>query len=264
VAARTVLGIDLGGALQATTGYAVLAGAREPKLLSTGVIASAKSADEGERRLLELLETHRPDLVAVDAPLTLPPCLTCPSSCQGPAPDQCELESARLIWQAGGNPVTERLCEIQLRQEIGGGKPLPTMRIGQISARGSALARRLRARRAERGATGGPDLIEVYPTASLKRLGFPDKPAVGKDKKAQESYRRKVLKNLGPGFPGPEASECVVDGHAFDGLVAAYTGWLWPDGLDAPSQDFNAASGWIWLPRPEGKSPRVSKSKSAS
>ena len=249
MASRVVLGIDLGGALQATTGYAVLTGDRKPRLLSAGVIGSAKSPDEGERRLLELIETHQPDLLAVDAPLTLPPCLTCPSFCQGPGPDRCELESARLIWRAGGNPMTERLCEIQLRKEIGGGKPLPTMRIGQISARGSALARRLRARRAERGPSGGPDLIEVYPTGSLKRLGLPSRPAASEGEKAQVSYRREVLKKLGPGFSVAEASECVADGHAFDGLIAAYTGWLWPKGLDAPSQDFNAAAGWIWLPR---------------
>lgn len=37
--------------------------------------------------------------------------------------------------------------------------------------------------------------------------------------------------------------------HAFDALIAAYTGWLAPDGLEPPPADFNAAAGWIWLPK---------------
>lgn len=250
MAARTVLGIDLGGALQATTGYAVLTGKRKPRVLAAGVIKKAKSADVAEDRLLDLLGGHKPDLVAMDAPLTLPPCLSCPSFCQGPGLDRCELESARLIWEAGGNPVTERLCEVQLREEIRGGKPLPTMRIGQIAGRGAALARRLRAQKAEQGQAHGPELIEVYPTASLKRWGLPDKPAVKKGEKAQRSYRRKILKTLDHRISGREKfPQCVNDGHVFDGLIAALTGWAWPDELEGPGEDFNAASGWIWLPR---------------
>jgi hypothetical protein len=127
---RTVLGIDLGGALQATTGYAVLSGIRRPKLKSVGVLPRSASADAAEGLLLGLFHEWQPSLVAVDAPLTLPPCLVCPSSCQGPGADSCELRAARQVWEVGGNPVTERLCEVRLRKEIGGGKPLPTMRIG--------------------------------------------------------------------------------------------------------------------------------------
>jgi predicted RNase H-like nuclease len=68
---RTVLGIDLGGALQATTGYAVLSGVRRPKLKSVGVLPRSTSANAAEGLLLGLLDEWWPSLVAVDAPLTL-------------------------------------------------------------------------------------------------------------------------------------------------------------------------------------------------
>jgi predicted nuclease with RNAse H fold len=244
-----VLGVDLGGALQATTGYAVLVGARKPRVRTAGVLARSQSADDAERLLLGLLDDWQPTLVAVDAPLTLPPCLVCPSSCQGPNSDLCELQAARQVWEVGGNPVTERLCEVRLRSEVGGGKPLPTMRIGQIAARGVALARRLRARRAERGPMGGPDLIEVYPAASLRRLGFRRRRnEVGEGGEAR--FRRRVLRVLGAAIAGLDgALECQADGHAFDALIAAYTGWLAPEGLEQPPPGFNVAAGWIWLPQ---------------
>lgn len=122
---RTIIGVDLGGALQATTGYAVLSGVDGPRLVEAGVLPRSDTADQAERMLLDLLGSRDPSLVAIDAPLTLPPCLTCPSSCQGPDSERCELRAAHLVWETGGNPVTERLCEVRLRAEIGGGKPLP-------------------------------------------------------------------------------------------------------------------------------------------
>ncbi len=250
--ARTILGIDLGGALQATTGYAVLTGKRKPRIVAAGIIERANSADIAEGRLLELLDDHKPDLVAIDSPLSLPPCLVCPSFCQGPDPDRCELRSAQLIWRTGGNPLTERLCEVQLRQEFGGSKPQPTMRIAQFAVRGVALSRRLRAQRAERGEAERPALIEVYPTGSLSRWGLPDK----KREEAQWDYRRKILKRLDHRISGLQRFQqpAESDGHVFDGLIAALTGWAWPDGLEGPGEDFNAASGWIWLPRRVGSS----------
>jgi predicted nuclease with RNAse H fold len=246
---KTILGIDLGGALQATTGFAVLVGDSRPALKSAGVMPRSETADGAEHALLELLDHWRPSLVAVDAPLTLPPCLVCPSSCQGPGRDLCELRAAHLVWEAGGNPVAERLCEVRLRDEMKGGKPLPTMRIGQIAGRGVALARRLRATRAERGLLGGPEAIEVYPAASLLRWGWPRHPSKADGPSASSRYRGRVLNRLGERIAGLDDMDDVrSNGHAFDALIAAYTGWLAPDGLEAPPPGFNAAYGWIWLP----------------
>jgi hypothetical protein len=110
-----VLGIDLGGARMRTTGVVLLAGTGQPRVLAASVLPRAKTAEQAERSLLDFIEDAQPDVVAVDAPLTLPPCLTCPSFCRGPSADLCELQAAQRVWEAGGHPVTERLCEVSLR-----------------------------------------------------------------------------------------------------------------------------------------------------
>lgn len=124
------------------------------------------------------------------------------------------------------------------------------MRIGQIAGRGVALARRLRARRAERGETWGSELIEVYPAASLLRLGYGSRPGQAEGEAATAGFRQGVLDDLGGRVSGlADLAEALTDGHAFDALIAAYTGWLAPEGLEGPPDDFNAASGWIWVPK---------------
>lgn len=102
--------------------------------------------------------------------------------------DLCELDAARRVWEHGEHPVTERLCEVMLREELASG-PLPTMRIAQIAA----------------------------------LSGF-----------ASE------IDHLSEHQAG------LVSVHAVDALVAAFTGWLHPSGLEAPPPGFNLASGWIW------------------
>lgn len=245
MAARTVLGIDLGGALQATTGFAVLTGSRRPRLGRYGVLRKAKTAAAAEQALVKLIEEERPEVVAVDAPLTLPPCLTCPAFCRGPSPAGCELRASRLVWEEGGNPVTERLCEVLLRDEIGGGKPLPTMRIGQIAGRGVALARRLASLRYEESGPL-PRLIEVYPTATVSRLRKLHKGPRGKQ--SSPAFRRKLLAKLEIDTSAADEGQ-LTTGHVYDAVIAAYTGWLPPKMLDAPPEEHNAASGWIWLPK---------------
>lgn len=65
--------------MQPTNCFAVLEGVRKPRLVEAGVITTAKTAAIAEDRLRELIGAWTPTLIAVDAPLTLPPCLTCPA-----------------------------------------------------------------------------------------------------------------------------------------------------------------------------------------
>lgn len=37
--------------------------------------------------------------------------------------------------------------------------------------------------------------------------------------------------------------------HVLDALIAAHTGTLAWERLEAPPSEFNAAAGWIWLPK---------------
>ena len=81
-------------------------------------------------------------------------------------------------------------------------------------------------------------------------MGWTRRPSQSAGKAAVRRFRSKVLRSLDSEIAAlGEAAECRTDGHAFDALIAAYTGWLAPGGLDSPTASFNAASGWIWVPR---------------
>ncbi len=253
---RRVLGIDLGGARMRTTGAVLLVGTERPRVVAGSVLSRGKTAEQAERSLLEFIGEARPTVVAVDAPLTLPPCLTCPTFCRGPSVELCELQAAQRVWAAGGHPVTERLCEVALRGELDSG-PLPTMRIGQIAARGVVLARRILAGGTSLGEPGAVTVLEVYPYASLWRLGQrnarlrPRRP-----EEADQEFSERILAGLSEDVGGvDEHRGDLGSGHAIDALIAAYTGWLHPDGLQAPPEGFNLASGWIWAPAPTEAAP---------
>lgn len=247
-----MLGIDLGGARMRTTGTVLLAGTDRPRVHAASVLSKGKTAEQAEKALLHVIEDARPSLVAVDAPLTLPPCLSCPSFCRGPSADLCELQAARDVWDAHGHPVTERLCEVRLRKELDSG-PLPTMRIAQIAARGVALARRVLAGGTSLGAPGAVAVLEVYPYATLWRLGERDtrlRPRWSGE--PDQAFSDRILAGLSGEIGNlDEHRSDLVSGHAVDALIAAYTGWLHPDRVESPPPDYNLASGWIWMPRRE-------------
>lgn len=236
-----------------TTGVALLVGTDRPRISAASVLPRRKTAEEAERSLLAVIERARPTVVAIDAPLTLPPCLTCPSFCRGPSADLCELQAARQVWAAGGHPVTERMCEVRLREELASG-PLPTMRIAQIAARGVALARRVLAGGTSLGAPGAVAVLEVYPYATLSRLAQREirlRPRGPKELDADFSDR--ILAGLSSDIADLDQHRAgLASGHAVDALIAAYTGWLHPHGLESPPPDYNIAAGWIWTPLTAG------------
>lgn len=246
---KRVLGIDLGGARMRTTGVVLLEGVDRPSVQDARTLPKFKTAEQAERELLEVVEDARPHVVAIDAPLTLPPCLTCPSFCRGPSADLCELSAARDVWRRNGHPVTERLCEVLLRGELDAG-PLPTMRIAQIAARGTALARRILAG-GTRLEPGQVAVLEVYPYATLFRLGKKQlglRPRAAGE--ADATFARRVLAALGSRVDvDPAHRPALNDGHVLDALIAAWTGWLHPEEVEHPPRGFNTAAGWIWLPR---------------
>jgi predicted nuclease with RNAse H fold len=232
-----------------TTGVVLLKGVDRPRVQEARTLPKFKTAEQAESVLLEVVEDAQPDVVAIDAPLTLPPCLSCPSFCRGPSADLCELSAARDVWSAGGHPVTERLCEVRLRDELDAG-PLPTMRIAQIAARGTALARRLLAG-GTRLESGRVVVLEVYPYATMFRLGkleaglLPRAPG-----ETGTALTERVLTALASRVDVDVVHRpALVDGHALDALIAAWTGWLHPGEVEHPPSGFNAAAGWIWLPR---------------
>lgn len=236
-----------------TTGVVLLVGSDEPRVVDVAVLSKGPTAEEAENALLKVVEDASPTVVAIDAPLTLPPCLTCPNFCRGPSAELCELQQAREVWAVGGHPVTERLCEVRLRSELAAG-PLPTMRIAQIAARGVALARRVLARGTSLGGPGGVTVLEVYPYATLWRLGQHEPRLHPRDPKEPDAdFSGRILKGLSSEVADLDQHRAgLVSGHAVDALIAAYTGWLHPHGLEPPPRGYNVAAGWIWTPRTTG------------
>jgi predicted nuclease with RNAse H fold len=252
---RPVLGIDLAGASSAKTGYAVVEGAESPELTVADRLPAAASPDKAEAALLGLVDLHRPGVLAIDAPLTLPPCLTCPSYCRGPDPDLCELQAARQMWKTGSNPVSRRLCELEARELVRGLDPKPTMGLGAITARAVALLRKLENRGTPPASITRGEVLEVYPRATLARLGERDERLRPRDGGEEEgAYRARViagLKGASVGLAGIEefAPALSSDPDVLDAVLSAYTGWLGPKRLEAPPEGFNLASGWIWFPK---------------
>ncbi len=248
-----VLGIDRGGSSMGTTGWVLLSNADGKRVVADANLLTKASVGEAEHKLADLISKRAPAMVAVDAPLTLPPCLTCPSYCRGPSPDGCELTAARDVWQVGGNPMTERFCEVALRKELKTIPPRPqaTMRLGQIAARGVALSRRLAALRHDPTHRVPAHVIEIYPYASQHRLAATE-PRVRpqEEDETHQTYAERVLdgiEQLGVDL-GPHRPQLARE-HVLDALLAAHTGSLAWGGLESPPDGFNLAAGWIWFPR---------------
>lgn len=245
---REVVGIDLGGASSRTTGWVRLAGDVRPRVEEAALLKPGRSPAETEEALLAKIVSTRPEALAIDAPLTLPPCLTCRRECSGRG-SECREPAARWMWTAGYNPVSERPCEAYVR-EVVGERPLPTMQLGSITARAIVLARRLEANDDRWSAREGR-VLEVYPRATLRSLAASDhRLRPRQPKEPQEQFRARIVAGLQEVIDGLEAwPETREIGHVLDALISAYTAWLWPSSLRAPPRGWPfEEGGWIWFP----------------
>jgi len=179
------VGIDLAGVPHRETGVAILREGRLELLTTAGddeeIVALARRAG-------------RWGTVAINAPLTRPLgrcCLEDDCICRvdpGARSRQLERELARM-----GVPA------------------LATGLINVLARRGARIASALREH--------GHEPLEVYPFATLRLLGLPDR-----GKKTPEGRRKiyKALRPLVPGLRHPRASE-----HQLDAVVCALTALLW-------------------------------------
>jgi predicted nuclease with RNAse H fold len=209
------------------------------------VLPRAKSPAEADQRLLELVRGAKPGILAIDAPLTLPPCLRCSAACRGPGIDRCERADARGLWRAGWNPTSQRLCELLIYERVHE-RPMPTMQLGALAARALVLARRFRRLRPP------PRVLEVYPRATLAALRAGD-PAIRPRERAEEraAHRQGVIRAMRESglIDVPDRlRRRLSEEHVFDALIAAYTGWLYPHGLRPPPSVMHESDGWIWVP----------------
>lgn len=258
-AMRRVVGIDLGGAASATTGIVVLEGDKRPALASARTVKPAK-AEVAERSLREEIERLEPERIAIDAPFGLPPCLQCSKKCKGPGSDSCERPDARELWKEGFNGTARRPTEAHLIKTRGV-RPMPTMQLGVLTARAIALVRSLRQRGFEHDPRRPASVLEVYPAGTLAALAENGQPQLVPRSKGEDAgarARRLVagMAELVDGLDDSSAARAVKSGgHAFDALVAAYTAWLAPEGLEPPPAELDVSAGWIWLPRRQASAP---------
>ncbi len=254
---KRFVGVDLGGGKGKKTALAIVEiRDAHPKIVT--VAPKTGAAPLYDPALVERLRAEGPDtLIAMDAPLTLPPCLRCAVPvCPGQegCSDPAVLEMRRL----GGDdeetrdsrrgkpsvtPYTQRATEVYLHRRRG---ILPRETLGQgmgpLTARAQHLVRAL-ADRFRLNET----LIEVYPRATLELLG------IREPYKKQVDSRLRILGKL-PDLsfaPGVWREECVQSDHVFDAVICAFTAYLaWRDGWSLPADPAGVlkTDGWIWVP----------------
>jgi predicted nuclease with RNAse H fold len=153
-----------------------------------------------DEEIAAFVEAHRPALVAIDAPLSLPPGFCClEETCS------CQPFSARK----------GRQCEREL-SALGIGCYYTTKRsiIKGMVYRGIRLKADLERQ--------GHTVIEIYPYASRLRLfgSLPRKTTVAGRRALQEGLQRFI-----PSLPVPQ--ENLLSHDTLDALLAAYTGFLY-------------------------------------
>ncbi len=299
---RRFVGVDLGGGRGKNTAVA-----RLEHLEKDGswrlVLADAKSRHgqrgtgaaneppEGDTHfrdevLVDYIERWTDDatIVAIDAPLTLPPCLRCTLPCPGIA--GCEVPVVQWMRthapklrdrgrsdpnKPAVTPYTQRATELLLagtglrpRESLGQGT-------GPLAARAAWLRRRLspRLRLHE-------NLIEVHPAATLVQLFGAERARRAHQGEQSQVWeeRKRVLHALASElafeYVWPEL--VVRNVHVFHAVLCAFTAYLWARGRTAaPHQlargvaddpavreagvalgDLWLADGWIWVPRRDG------------
>lgn len=258
------LGIDLGGGKGKKTALACL------RTTDTGVAVERLCPRNGEGPLYDAALVHgiraydaETTVVAVNAPLSLPPCLRCRVTVC-PGVDAC-VDPAVVAMQriAQGlaplsrderrgkphvTPYTQRATELYLRQQYG---IEPREALGQgtgpLAARAAHLLRTICDR-----FTLNDNLIEVFPKATLALRGLAGEARRYKRHLLERQTRAQILDALAPTLsfaPGVWREECVQSDHAFDAVVCAYTAFLWAsEAWQVPAQyaELADSDGWIW------------------
>lgn len=290
------LGIDLGGGRGKNTAIARL----ERRGDSSGLTVAEAAVRQGHRGtgntegdalfrdevLVEYLQRWVDDdtVVAINAPLTLPPCVRCTLACPGLA--ACSVPSVawmrtwapKLLPRGKSDPskpvvtpYTQRATEVlwtalgaRPREALGQGT-------GPLAARAAYLRRVLspKLRLHE-------NLLEVYPRATLTQLFGVTTERRTRHGETQGVWdaRKEVLDGLREGidyaYVWPEV--VVRNTHVFGAVLCAYTAFLWSHAAWTGPGDLaatqaaggvpiaNAAralgtawvsDGWIWAPPPQ-------------
>jgi predicted nuclease with RNAse H fold len=221
-----VLGIDLSGRTTGRTSVALAVGdggAGRPEVELVREAGGARLGLRPElRRLADVAVALRVDLVAIDAPLTLPHVWTC----DDPNCAECFPPSGE------DGTYTIRPCEdptTWATQTSIAARPMPTSLLGALAVRGAYLKRAL-------DRVGLPAL-ETWPAGTLLQLAGPGarKPSSSTDAAAYVGWARNVL---APRVTTDWAEVACADD--VDAIAAAYAGWVHATGRAGACQHLGA------------------------
>jgi predicted nuclease with RNAse H fold len=210
-------GIDLSGRTTGTTALAWLQG-DSPRLVE--VVTHRDLRDD--RKLVRSCLDRRPDVVAIDAPLSLPHAVTCDdpdcARCFGAlAPYGSRAVDGKEAWAAVGHVEKP---------------PMPTVMLAAIAFRAIHLRRLLEGE--------GADVIETWPMGTYRVLA---RAAAAPPGDTGEAWRRSLLAARVANL------EVVIEGTAttdrLDAVAAAYAGWCRLAGRAVPVR---AEDDEIWIP----------------
>ncbi|TAJ18012.1 MAG: DUF429 domain-containing protein [Dehalococcoidia bacterium] len=178
---RTVLGLDLRSAPRYPTGLAVMG--QDGRLVDLRIVRT-------DEAILEAVRTHRPSVIAIDAPLALPEGRDC-------ADPTCSCASAGIMR------------EVDRAAARAGYRPFPTLlpSMVRLTLRGIALRETLQA--------AGHRVLEVYPGMTQDVLGIPRKGA------GLKALRRGLFRAGIRGFP-----QRAITHDELDAVTCALTGVL--------------------------------------
>jgi predicted nuclease with RNAse H fold len=204
-------GIDLGGRTTGTTAVAWLDGSRggRPRLLDVRAGAELRG-DRGDAEILAVLGS--PEVVAVDAPLTLPHPITCTD-------DECPVcfPGEGIAPQYGSRPGLDSAAAWKSVDHVEKA-PMASAMLAGIAFRAIYLTRLLR--------RAGLEVIEVWPMGAYRALARTPSARIRGDD-GDDEWRRALLvsrvESVDEAIPRGDAAER----DRLDAVAAAYVGWLW-------------------------------------
>lgn len=254
----------MSGGKNARTVIAVVDYYPEPnKLILSQLVESIKSEEEvsADDILLESLKALKPEIIAVDVPLSLPRCVTCQLKCPGVS--SCKQSHIKWFWKYFREnrekkktlklftPYTQRPVEAwmsQLEEEAFHPSDALGANVAPLSARMQFLLRRM----------PGVKVIEVFPKLSLWRIGLQHsimkrylrfhKHSVDGDK-ARLHILNKLVDQGALFLYHQDMAKLIQNGHGFDSLICALTAQLEFLGkTEARPKDFPQEDSWIAIP----------------
>ncbi|MFQ6107641.1 MAG: DUF429 domain-containing protein [Thermoplasmata archaeon] len=244
------VGVDIGGREGDNTKLAILHNGDSRPTVAAIHDVPPKGDDFIVNFLVEKKDSL--DVVGIDSPFELPPCIRCGKT-PCPGATNCTSSEARMIMDSEGNPYAERLTEMHVTRALKEVRPMQTMALGQILARTMYLLKRLRSEEfpVER-------VKEVYPKASLfafKRaleLSAEFDHAVRRYKTKYEGLaaRAFIVDALSPLMNFSSfGEECVENHDKLDSTISGLSAYYSAKGLTIPKpQSMPEDAGWIEIP----------------